>query len=360
MGIIKVIFVNNWANQKDCDAASDVDVIREIAETTDLNYLSSICHVDVDQIYDIAKRFATVESSVCVAKTGVSQNCNSTLGEWLSHVLNLITDRIDRQGGRYYQAGMFKNSMKLVNSLAPKVKRRSRIGDFEAIAGAYPLSILPEDITTPAQDQIRTLIINSGNPVVSGPDGAVLDEALDQLDLLVAIDFFQRGSHRHADWIIPGCHFLEREELFAQLGQAVFSPPGEVKPEWQFFLDLALAMRVPFMGIPDINGLVRVSRWVARKTGNPHHAFNPRWIWASVVSLFGKVRWKELTKNKQGVVYGKQEYGKFRESLQTSDGKINAVPPKFVEILRARLAEDPARSDSGYVFSPPSINDAVV
>ena len=58
-------------------------------------------------------------------------------------------------------------------------------------------------------------MINCGNPVVSGPDGAKLDDALAQLDLLVAIDFVQRESHRHAHWLLPAVHWLERDDLLA-------------------------------------------------------------------------------------------------------------------------------------------------
>ncbi len=59
------------------------------------------------------------------------------------------------------------------------------------------------------------MVINCGNPVVSGPDGAKLDTALGQLDLLVAIDFVQRESHRHAHWLLPAVHWLERDDLLA-------------------------------------------------------------------------------------------------------------------------------------------------
>ena len=83
------------------------------------------------------------------------------------------------------------------------------------VAGAHALSELPAEITTPGRGQIRAMVINSGNPVVSGPDGAKLDEALEQLDLLVAIDFVQRESHRHAHWLLPAVHWLERDDLLA-------------------------------------------------------------------------------------------------------------------------------------------------
>ena len=77
------------------------------------------------------------------------------------------------------------------------------------------MSELADEITTPGRGQIRALLINSGNPVISGPDGARLDRALASLELLVVIDFVQRESHRHAHWLLPAVHWLEREDLLA-------------------------------------------------------------------------------------------------------------------------------------------------
>ncbi len=241
------------------------------------------------------------------------------------------------------------------------MKRRSRIGNHQQIAGAYPMTIMADEILSPGQDQIRAMIVNSGNPVISGPDGARLDQAFEQLDLLVAIDFFQRESHRHAHWLIPGSHFLEREELYAlfsgfmdrpftQLGQKVVELPGEVRSEWDFFLDLALKMDVPFLGIPGMNGIVRASRWVARRTGNPHHAFNVRWIWAFLIKAFTPLKWKDLVSSPQGISYGERRYGDFRAALQTPDKRIHAAPPAFVDALRQRLAEAPPALDPEFPF----------
>lgn len=351
LGLINVVFEQGWAHMQDCAEATGTELIRSIALQSSLDELSARCGVSVEQIRDVARRFATAETSVCVARTGVSQNRNGSLGEWLSHVLNLVCGRIDKKGGRYYQPGMFKNTMKVLNSLAPPVARRSRIGGYRAVQGAYPLAILPDEITTPGPDQVRALIINSGNPVVSGPDGARLDVALQQLDLLVAIDFFQRESHRHAHWIIPGSHFLEREEFFAlfggmiydkpfaQLGQAAIAPRDGIKLEWEFFCDLTLAMKRPFFGLRGFNTIIRLSRQLARVTGNPHHAFNPRWIWALLTKMLSRVKWRDIVSNPQGLIYGDVEYGQFRSALQTADGRIQAAPPLLVTALQQRLAE---------------------
>ena len=73
---------------------------------------------------------------------------------------------------------------------------------------------------------------------------------------MVAIDLVQRESHRHAHWLLPGSHYLEREDLlpvyssfedqpFVQLAQAVLEPPPGVRQEWTFWRDLALALDIP-------------------------------------------------------------------------------------------------------------------
>lgn len=365
LGIIKLVFANGWEHKEDCAAATGVEAIRELARAACLDDLSARCGVPVEQIQDVARRFATAETAVCVARTGVSQNRNGTVGEWLSHVLNLVSGRVDRKGGRFFHRGLFKDPLRLLNLMNDVMslqgKRLSRVGQHRAIAGAYPMAIMADEILTPGAEQIRAMIVNSGNPVVSGADGARLDQAFGQLDLLVAIDFFQRESHRHAHWLIPGSHFLEREEFyaffggffdrpFAQLGRKAVELPQGVRSEWDFFLDLALKMGVPFLGIPGMNAIVRASRRIARLTGNPRHAFNVRWVWAFIVKAFTPLRWKDLVNNPQGLVYGERRYGEFRAALQTKDRKIHAAPPQFVAALRQRLTEAPPHADAAYPF----------
>lgn len=362
LGIIKIVFERGWHHQQDCDASNGINILRDLAASATMDQLAERCNVSVAKIEDVAQRFATAETAVCVARTGVSQNRNGTLGEWLSHALNLITGRTDRKGGRYYQPGVFKNSMQVGNMMSPPVLRRSRIGKYRFIAGGYPLGTLPDEILTPGEGQIRALIMNSGNPVVSGPDGVRLDSALKRLDLLIAIDLFQRESQRHADWLIPGCHFLEREEFFVlfsgfyetsfiQHGRAVIEPPDGIKREWEFFRDLAVEMKVPFMGIRGLNTVIRITRWVSRLTGNPNHAFNPRWIWFYLLRRFGVVDWKTVSKNPQGIHYRKDNtYGHFRPALQTRDGRIHAAPAEFVSALKQRLAEPVPQPNELYPF----------
>ena len=361
LGIIKVIFANGWEHKQDCAEANGTDTLRAIAEGASLDYLAQRCNVPAAQIEDIARRFAQAETAVCFANTGVAQNRNGTIGEWLSHALNLITGRIDRKGGRFYQPGIFKNTMQLLNKMSPPVTKRSRIGNYQSIASGFPLATLPDEITTPGEGQIRALIINGGNPVVAGADSPRMDAAFKELECLIAIDFFQRESHRHAHWLIPGCHFLERDDFFtilgslneqpfAQLMQRAIKPRGEVRPEWEFFRDLSVEMGIPFMGIKGLNPVIKASKWLANVTGNERLAFNPRWIWAMLVKTASKLKWKDLNAKPSGYFYDEKSYGHFRAALQTPDKKIHVAPEMFVTVLKQRLAEPLPQAPVEYPF----------
>ena len=154
------------------------------------------------------------------------------------------------------------------------------------------------------------MVINCGNPVVSGPDGAELDEALAQLDLLVAIDFVQRESHRHAHWLLPAVHWLERDDLLAftsnmhdepylQYGVKAVEPPPGARQEWRIFVDLAIAMRKPLFGAKGVNGFIKATRRLARLTRRPGLEFGPHWIDRLVVATGRKfngrrIKWRDV------------------------------------------------------------------
>ena len=114
--------------------------------------------------------------AMVVTRTGVSMHLAGTVAEWLGHVLNVITGRMDRPGGRRYEPG-YVDAIRLAGMVKTN-PHKSRLLGREMVAGAHALSELPDEITTPGPGQIRAMVINCGNPVVSGPDGAKLDEAL--------------------------------------------------------------------------------------------------------------------------------------------------------------------------------------
>ncbi|UXA16787.1 molybdopterin-dependent oxidoreductase [Mycobacterium sp. SMC-4] len=365
LAMVKVILDEGREHRADCAGTTvGMAALRTLVGVADLDDLATRCDVPVSDIVSVARDFATAERAMVVTRTGVSLHLGGTAAEWLGHVLNVITGRMDRPGGRRYEPG-YVDAVRLAG-LAGTTAHKSRLRGRDLVAGAHALSELPDEITTAGRGQIRALLINSGNPVVSGPDGTKLDDALAQLDLLVAIDFVQRESHRHAHWLLPAVHWLERDDLLAftsnlhdepylHYGVRAVAPPPRAREEWRIFTDLALAMNRPLFGVRGLNAFVRGSRWVARLTGRTGLEFGPEWVNRLLVATSRKVdghriRWREVLAHPHGWVLGPREYGHFRDALRTPDKKVQVAPPEFVARVRELLAEPAATPPPDYPF----------
>jgi formate dehydrogenase len=161
----------------------------------------------------------------------------------------------------------------------------------------------------------------------------------------VAVDLVQRESHRHAHWLIPGEHFLERKEFnmllvpfydqpFAQYSHQVVEPPKTVQPVWKFWADLALALEISVFGKPAADVLTP--------------QFHPELMVKEVVDTSGKITWDSLVNSPHGQIYGAREYGRFREHVLTPDKRIHAHIQDFANLLKQRLTEKPKPQSAAF------------
>jgi anaerobic selenocysteine-containing dehydrogenase len=79
------------------------------------------------------------------------------------------------------------------------------VSQYPEAKGELPLSALAEEIDTATAEgePIRALVAVAANPVLSAPDGARLDKALDSLDFMVSVDPYLNETARHADVVLP-------------------------------------------------------------------------------------------------------------------------------------------------------------
>ena len=360
LGVIKVIFERGWDRAASAVPVTGTEVLRALAGEADLADLSARCGVPAEVIADVARRFGTARTAFCVTATGVGQTRAGTVAEWLGMALNAVTDRIDKPGGRRFERGIV-DMARLFSLMAPPGEHRTRLRGTPMVAGYHSLAEMADEITTPGPGQIKAVIINAGNPVVSGPQGAALDAALASLDLLVAVDLVQRESHRHAHWLIPGTHWLERaetnpilcgfqEQPFTQWWPAAVDRPDGMAEEWEFFTDLALALDRNLFGKPGVNRIVRGTRALARRTGRPGLAFHPDWAARLVMAAGRRVAWKEMLRHPHGLVYGPRRFGDLARSLRTPGRTVDIADPELLGEARRLLAEAPVGPPAGYPF----------
>ena len=97
--------------------------------------------------------------------------------------------------------------------------------------GELPVVGLAEEIATPGEGQVRALVTIAGNPLVSTPDSAALEAAVDELDFMVSVDIYVNETTRHADVILPAPEPLAKAHYDTALYQlavrsvANWSPP---------------------------------------------------------------------------------------------------------------------------------------
>ena len=333
LGLVKVILAEGLQRLPPEIAVAGINDLRIACEAVTLDELAALCDVPAHDIVAVARGFAQAGRAFAFAGTGPALGMHGALTHWLTLVLNVLTDRIDRPGGRF--APNWPYNMAIAKGRS-EPKRASRVRGIETVVGQHSISELADEILTPGEGQIRALFLGGGNPVATGAGGHRLATALDQLELLVSVDLFQRESHRNAHWLIPAVHFLEREEVhvglhtyndqpFIQTGRQVVPPPPGLRPEWSFYRDLAAAMGLELFG------------------GRIH---DPDEGAASM--LAGKVTLDEIRAHDHGLVYGERTMGHFLDFFRAQERTVELCPERLASELQAALA------GAGKVGRPPA------
>ncbi|CRK59756.1 Formate dehydrogenase-O, major subunit [Alloactinosynnema sp. L-07] len=192
----------------------------------------------------LAQEFADADRAVCYGRTGVSTRRHGLVCQWAIQVLNIITGNFDRPGGALFA----KPAVDLIR-ITGKGERdrwRSTVRGLPEFAGELPVSTLAEE------PEIRAMVVSAGNPVLSTPDGPRVEQVLQKLDFMVAIDPWINETTRHADIILPPTTALERDHYdlifhaLAVRNTARFSPAVFPKPSSRRCSPTTRAARTPW------------------------------------------------------------------------------------------------------------------
>jgi anaerobic selenocysteine-containing dehydrogenase len=226
--------------------------------------------VPAAQVRELARAFAAAPHAAAYGRTGTCLGRFGTLVAYLLDALNAVTGNLDRPGGAVFgRPPIALDEIAEKAGLATYGKVRSRFGGFPDVIGNLPATLMPKEITTPGERQIRAFFVSAGNPVLSVPNGAALERALGELDLMVALDFYVTETSRHADYILPATTFLEREDVpvalmgffstpFMQVTEAVVPPRGEARQEWRIIDDLSRRIGVAPYSLRPLRTLARL------------------------------------------------------------------------------------------------------
>ena len=198
--------------------------------------VENLTGISASEIRRIAVEFASAKTAVCYGRIGVSTQAFGSLCHWLINSINILTGNFDCAGGAMFTAPAFDI---LQTSRGGNIFNRwqSRVRKLPEFMGELPVAALSEEILTEGEGQIKALITSCGNPVLSTPNGAQLEKALEKLEFMVSVDIYINETTKYADIILPTATGLETSHydlifnLFAVRNTAKYSAPLYPKNE---------------------------------------------------------------------------------------------------------------------------------
>lgn len=233
---------------------SGVDEVREMTAPYTAEAVAERCGISAATTRRIARELAAAPTAIVYGRMGAHTVAFGTIASWATDVLNVLTGNLDEPGGVMFNCSPTQN-------MAPSAPggRGFKLGRWAGRAsgrpeakGELPAATLAEEITTPGDGAIKALFVLACNPVRSFPNTDRIDEALQQLDLLVVVDPYVTATARHAHVILPPTSALERSHYdfafeanmirsFAKYSPAVFET--EAPSEEQILSRLALVIQ---------------------------------------------------------------------------------------------------------------------
>jgi anaerobic selenocysteine-containing dehydrogenase len=250
LSLLNVLFEERLADDRAiARQSSGAEALKALAQPFTPASCEPHSGIPAGQVRALARALATTQRAALYGRTGTCLGRHGTLVSFLLDAVNLVAGKLDREGGAMFGT-LGLPAERALNALLPRLvpvgydHRRSRLGGFPEVLGSEPAALMAKEIATPGPDQIKALFVSAGNPVLSVPNGDELEAALPRLDLCVSLDLYVNETNAHADYVLPATTMYERADFplpfqtylttpFRQATDAVVSPAGEAREEWE-------------------------------------------------------------------------------------------------------------------------------
>lgn len=248
LGILNTIFADGLENLAHLAAYTrGLDAVKTaIAEFTP-EKAAQHTGIAAGTIREIAGAIAAAPQAICYGRMGVSTQAYGALNQWLIQIINIVTGNLDKPGGSLFTLPAVDQVQ--VTGPGGFARHHSRVRGLPEFDRELPAAALAEEITTPGEGQIRALFTGAGNPVLSTPNGANLEAALETLDFMVSLDPYLNETTRHARIILPPTSPLEHDHFdlafhvnairnTARFNDAIYDKPDGALHDWEIFTEL--------------------------------------------------------------------------------------------------------------------------
>ncbi|WP_426756915.1 molybdopterin oxidoreductase family protein [Myxococcus sp. Y35] len=272
LALLHVAVVEHAPRLGPLDGFTDgLETVCEVARDFSPEKVAPHTGVPAKTLRRIAQDFLSARAAVCYGRMGLSTQAFGALCQWLITVLNVVSGNLDRPGGAMFTLPAFDiigGPKALGMSPGGFGRWKSRVRGLPEFAGELPAAAMAEEMLTPGPGRIRALLTVAGNPVLSTPNGARLEQALAGLDFMVSIDPYLNETTRHAHLILPPVSPLERSHYdiafhalavrnTAKYSPALFEPGPDGRHDWQVLLALQHRLATLRRGRPSLRATLK-------------------------------------------------------------------------------------------------------
>ena len=229
-GLCYIIMEQGWEDEQFIkERTSGYKAFRKhIMENYPPQEVANITGIDVKELYNLARIYASADAAMSAWTMGVNQSSIST--DTVSAICNLalITGNLGKEGGAPMSITGQCNAMGTrefgFTSSIPGYRNYASEADRKEFASIInvPEELIPttrgyaypQIIEAINRDEIKALWVVATNPLVSYPDQNALREALNKLDLLVVQDAFMSDTAQIADVVFAAATWSEKEGCY--------------------------------------------------------------------------------------------------------------------------------------------------
>lgn len=249
---IHEIIYNEWYDKKYIEQYTfGFDQLKQHVKDYTPEWAYGITTLQPELIRQTAKEMANASPAVIVHPgRHVTWYGDDTQRTRTIAILNALLGSYGRRGGFYRPESAFM--AEFPHPAFPKPRKKWK----EILKDQYPLADMPlanaiVDYSIPSKDrdfQYRGWIVNGSNLILTMPDEKKTIEAIQNLELLVAIDTMPMEICGWADVVLPECTYLERYDVIRNdahrepnfaLRMPAAEPKYKTKPAWWMTKKLA-------------------------------------------------------------------------------------------------------------------------
>ncbi len=262
-GLMHIILKEGLEDKKFIEERTEnYEELKAVVENYPPEKVSEITGIAVDDLYAVARLYATTDKATIYYTLGITEHICGTKNVMSLANLAMLTGHIGRPGtgvcpmrGQNNVQGACDmgalpnvySGYQAVTSDEVRVKHENAWG--VSLSNKMGLKI-PEMFDAAVEGKVKAMYILGENPVLSDPNANHIKAGLENLEFLVVQELFLTETAEFADVILPGASFAETDGTFTNTERRVQRVRKAIKPlagksEWEIICDVSTRMGYP-------------------------------------------------------------------------------------------------------------------